>query len=66
MEYDSFRVSAVFADGSTIDNDVIEKTGNDAVEAELEKAREWFKDRDVARYMVSYYKDGVCIESEYR
>lgn len=66
MEYDSFRVSAVFEDGSTIDNDIVKGFGNEAVEAELEEAREWFKDRDVSRYMVSYYKDGTCIENEYR
>ena len=62
--YDSFRVSAVFDDGATIDNDIVEDTTASAVENELEDAREWFADRNPEGYMVSYYRDGECIRSE--
>lgn len=62
--YDSFRVSAVFEDGASIDNDIISETGRDAIEAELEVAREWFADKDPEYYLVSYYKDGECLYNE--
>lgn len=64
MKYDSFRVSAVFEDGATIDNDKISATGQDAIEAELEAAREWFGDRKPEYYLISYYNDGECVDTE--
>lgn len=64
--YDSFRVSAVFDDGKTIDNDIIEETGTEAINAELESAKEWFADQSPANYLISYYLDGECIGNEIR
>lgn len=66
MMYDSFRVSAVFEDGTTIDNDMVYKTGDIAVEAELEEAKEWFADKNPTSYLISYYKDDECVISEER
>lgn len=61
--YDSFRVSAVYPDGTTIDNDIVYDTGTDAINAELESAKEWFADREPAYYRISYYRDGRCYKA---
>ena len=66
MTYDSFRVSAIFSSGATIDNDTIYDTEATAVESELADAREWFADMHPIGYLVSYYKDGECVTSEER
>jgi len=64
--YDSFRVSAVFADGTTIDNDIVYRTGKAAIESEIEDAREWFADKEPVHYMISYYRDGELYTTEER
>ena len=65
--YDSFRVSAVFEDGTTADNDVlVPALGRDSIEAELEEARKWFSEQNPACYMISYYKDGEFVRTELR
>ena len=51
ITYDAVRVSAVF---------------NDAVEAELETAREWFAELNPDHYLVSYYTDDECVRAEKR
>lgn len=61
---DSFRVSAVWEDGTTVDNDIIYEVGEDAVKAELEVAREWFADRNPSEYMISYYFEGDVIGAD--
>lgn len=62
--YDSFRVSAVFSDGTTIDNDMVYGAGDTAVASELQNAKEWFADKDPVSYLISYYRDGECILTE--
>lgn len=66
ITYDAVRVSAVFNDGTTIDNDLIYDADADAVEAELETAREWFAERNPDHYLVSYYIDDECVRAEER
>lgn len=66
MKYDSFRVSAICSDGSNVDNDMMDYTGEDVVEAELEATKEWYGRNPLLDYMVSYYRDGECVETEYR
>lgn len=62
--YDSFRVSAVFNDGTTVDNDIVWDTDRWAVSSELEEAREWFADREPKYFLVTYYRDGEVVGSE--
>lgn len=64
FEYDSFRVSAVFEDGSTIDNDIVSETGADAVEKEIDLTREWYEGREPEYYIVNYYLDGRNVGEE--
>lgn len=61
---DSFRVSAVWEDGTTVDNDIVYEVDEDAVKAELEVAREWFADRSPSEYMISYYFEGDVIGAD--
>jgi ribosome maturation factor RimP len=62
--YDSFRVSALFDDGATIDNDIVYDTGSDAVEAELKEAREWFADKNPVGYIITFYRNGESYKTE--
>ena len=62
--YDSFRVSTIFCDGITIDNDIVYDTGADAIRKELEETDEWNVDRIIAGYTISYYADGECFAQE--
>ena len=64
--YDSFRVSAIFEDGTSVDNDIIKDTGESAVAAELEVAKDWFADRNPSYYLIRYYLNGKCIRDETR
>ncbi len=66
QKYDSFRVSAIFKDGTNVDNDIVEATGEEAVEAELEVAREWFRefDEEPRYFLISYYKDGEWVDDK--
>lgn len=60
-DYDSFGVSAVFEDGTTVDNDIVRDTGKEAIVNEINVAREWFEDRNPESYMISYYLDGKIV-----
>ena len=64
--YDSLRVSAIFEDGASIDNDIVNDTGEEAIENELTIAREWFADKDPNYYLISYYFNGECIATDTR
>lgn len=64
--YDSFRVSAVCENGNTVDNDVVDYTGQEAVEAELKATKDWYGNNPMLDYLISYYRDGECVETEYR
>lgn len=61
---DSFRVSAVWDDGTTVDNDIVHGVSAEAIEEELEVAREWFADRNPSEYMISYYFEGDVIGAD--
>lgn len=61
---DSFRASAVWDDGTTVDNDIIYGVSAEAIKAELEVAREWFADRSPSEYMISYYFEGEVIGAD--
>ena len=63
--YDSFRVSAIFKGGTTVDNDMVRSSDRSAIEAELEVAREWFAEQNPVCLMVTYYKDGEPIATKY-
>ena len=65
MDYNSFRVSAVWNSGETVDNDMVYEVGEEAVEKELAEARAWFGERHPESYMISYYQNGEYVFSEY-
>lgn len=61
------RVSAVWEDGTSVDNDKIDVSGmsdaemEDVINRELASAEEWFSDRNPKEYTVSIYDGDLSI-----
>ena len=61
------RVSAIFEDGTSVDNDKVEVSGKSdtemqvAIDREIASAKAWFSDREPKEYMVSVYNGDRCI-----
>ena len=63
------RVSAVWEDGTSVDNDKIDVSGmsdaemEDVINSELASAEEWFSDRNPKEYTVSIYDGDRSVDA---
>ena len=63
------RVSAVWEDGTSVDNDKIDVSGmsdaemEDVINSELASAEEWFSDRNPKEYAVSIYSGDRSVDA---
>lgn len=64
MDFDAWRISAVWNDGTTVDNDMHERTGSalGEINEELAESEEWFWDRDPAEFLVNFYDGGEWVD----
>lgn len=61
--FDSFRVSAIFADGEAIANDIRKGTTEEEIDDEMREAKDWFEDRGPVQYMIDFYLDGELTDT---
>ena len=63
------RVSAIWEDGTSVDNDKIDVSGmsdaemQDVINSELASAEEWFSDRNPKEYAVSIYDGDRSVDA---
>lgn len=59
MKIDAYRVSAVFENGGTIDNDITAVNGDveNMVQSEIAETNDWHDGKPTA-FLVTYYSDG--------
>ena len=63
------RVSAIWEDGTSVDNDKIDVSGmsdaemQDVINSELASAEEWFSDRNPKEYTVSIYDGDRSVDA---
>lgn len=64
VDFDEWRISAVWSDGTTVDNDLHQKTVTvyDDINDELAESEEWFWERDPESFLVSFYDDGDWVD----
>lgn len=65
MKIDAYRVSAVFENGDTIDNDITAVNGDleRMVQSEIAETNEWHDGQPTA-FLVNYYADGEIVSTE--
>ena len=65
MKIDAYRVSAVFENGDTIDNDTTEVNGDleSMVQSEVTETNGWHDGKPTA-FLITYYSDGEIVSTE--
>lgn len=64
VDFDEWRISAVWSDGTTVDNDLHRRTETvfDDINDELAESEEWFWEKDPAGFLVSFYEDREWVD----